>query len=79
MMLFYFNVRNDDFTEDFEGLELADEQAAHAYAVQAARDLAAETVAHGHLDATHRIEIVDAEHQQVGSVAFGEAVTIRNS
>jgi len=77
MPLYYFNVRNDDFTEDFEGMELADAQAAHAYAVQAARSLAADTVSHGHLTAKHRIEIVDAAREQVGEVTFGEAVTIR--
>jgi hypothetical protein len=77
MPLYYFNVRNDDFTEDFEGTELADAQAAHAYAIQAARGLAADTVSHGHLTAAHRIEIVDAAREPVGDVAFGEAVTIR--
>ena len=77
MPLYYFNIRNDDFTEDFEGTELADEQAAHAYAIYSARSLAADTVGKGHLFSDHRIEIVDAERQPVGQVTFGEAVTIR--
>ena len=77
MAIYYFNVRNDDFTEDFEGIELADVQAAHAYAIQAARSPAADTVAHGHLISDHRIEIVDSERQAIQLVTFGEAVTIR--
>jgi hypothetical protein len=76
MPTYYFNVRNDDFTEDFEGIELADVQAAHAYAIQAARGLAADTVAHGHLISSHCIEIVDSERRSVQRVSFGEAVTI---
>ncbi len=77
MPLFYFNVRNDDFTEDFEGTELADAGAAHAYAIQAARSLAADTVARGHLTRDHAVEILDMDRQAVGAVTFGEAVAIR--
>jgi hypothetical protein len=77
MPIYYFNIRNDDFTEDFEGVDLVNYQAAHAYAIQAARSLAADTVSKGHLIADHRIEIVDADRQPIGEVTFGEAVTIR--
>lgn len=78
MPLYYFNVANDDETEDYEGAELADDAAAHAYAVVAARSLAAETVRHGHLDPSHRVDILNAAREPVGSVTFGEAVDIRN-
>ncbi|THD36221.1 MAG: hypothetical protein E7773_09915 [Sphingomonas sp.] len=77
MPLYYFNIDNDDVTEDFEGAELADDIAAHAYAVAAARSLAAETVKLGHFAPGHRIHIVDAAREPVGTVTFGEAVEIR--
>jgi hypothetical protein len=37
MPTYYFNIYNDDVTEDFEGVELADDAAAHAYGIVAAR------------------------------------------
>lgn len=77
MPLYYFQVFNDDVTLDDEGAELADDEAARAYAVKAARALAAETVLHGHLAGSHRIEIVDAERNPVGTVRFDEAVEIK--
>lgn len=77
MPLYYFTINNDDVTEDFEGAELADDKAAHAYAIAAARSLAAETVRLGHLNPAHRIEILTAEREPVDTVTFGEAVDIR--
>jgi len=77
MPLYYFNVYNDDVTLDEEGANLADDQAAHAHAVNAARSLAADTASKGHLTVDHRIEIEDVNHTSVGSVRFGEAVEIR--
>ena len=77
MPLYYFNVYNDDITIDPEGAELADPHAARAYAVKAARGLAAETVLHGHLTGSHRIEIVDAHQKPVDTVHFGDAVDMR--
>jgi hypothetical protein len=75
--LYYFNVYNDDVTMDDEGAELADAEAARAYAVKAVRALAADTVLHGHFTASHRIEFVDGEREPVGTVRFDEAVEIR--
>ncbi len=77
MPLYYFQVFNDDITLDDEGAELADVEAAQAHAVKAARALAAETVLHGHLTGSHRIDIVDADRNPVGSVRFDEAVEIK--
>jgi hypothetical protein len=73
-----FNIRKDDVTEDFEGKELADYAAAHAYAKIAARSLAPDTDAHGHLGLSHRIEIVSEACELVGTVTFAEAVEIRS-
>lgn len=77
MPLYYFNIYNDDTTLDDEGAELADEHAARAYAVKAARSLAADTVRHGHLVGHHRVEFVDKGQNPIGEVRFDEAVDIR--
>jgi hypothetical protein len=77
MPLYYFQIYNDDITLDDEGAELADDQAAIAHAVKAVRALASETVSHGHLTGSHRIDIVDTERKPVSSVRFDEAVDIR--
>ena len=76
MPLYYFNIYNDDTTLDDQGLELADEHAARAFAVKAVRDLASETVLHGHLVGHHRVEYVDANQKVLGEVRFSEAVEI---
>jgi hypothetical protein len=77
MPLYYFNVYNDDTTLDDEGAQLADDHAARAYAVKAARSLAADTVLRGHLVGHHRVEFVDAHQNPVGEVRFDEAVQIK--
>lgn len=77
MPLYFFNIYNDDVTLDDEGADLADDQAARAHAIKAARSLAAETASKGHLALDHRIEIENADHQAVATVQFGEAVEIR--
>ena len=74
---YYFNIYNDDVTLDEEGADLADDHAAHAYGIKAARVLAADTASQGHLTVDHRIEIEDADHNPVATVTFGEAVEIR--
>lgn len=76
MPLYYFNVYNDDVTMDDEGADLADDHAAKAHAVKAARSLAADTVILGHLVQHHHIEIVDKDQNCVGKVRFDEAVEI---
>lgn len=77
MPLYFFNVYNDVVTLDDEGAELADDQAARAHAVKAARSLAADTVSQGHLAAHHYIEIVDKDRKPVATVRFDEAVDLR--
>ena len=76
MPLYYFNIYNDDVTLDEEGVVLADEHAARAYAVKAVRELAAETALHGHLVGHHRVEYVDAGQNPLGEVRFDQAVKI---
>ena len=74
---YYFNIYNDDVTLDDQGAELADERAAHAHAIKAARSLAADTVTRGHFVGHHRIEIEDEDHKAVANVRFDEAAEIR--
>ena len=76
MPLYYFNIYNDDTTLDDEGTVLADEHAARAFAVKGVRELAAETVLHGHLIGHHRVEYVDENQNPLGEVRFDEAVEI---
>ena len=78
MPIYYFKIVNDDVTDDFEGAELADDRAARAYAVAAARSLAADTVSRGHFTASHRIMIQDEQRELVGEVRFDEAVQLRS-
>jgi len=79
MTRFYFNIYNYDVTPDDERAELADAHAAHAYAIKAARSLAAEMVSNGRLGLKHRIEIEDEAHAVVGTVTFADAVEVRQS
>jgi hypothetical protein len=77
MPIYYFNIYNDDMTEDFEGIDLADDAAAHAYGIVAARSLAADTVSMGHIGLSHRIEIVNGDREPLSTVTFKEAVEVR--
>ena len=77
MAIYYFKILNDEVTEDFEGAELADDQAARTYAITAARSLAADTVSKGHFTRSHRIVIQDGQREPVGEVRFDEAVEVR--
>lgn len=73
---YFFNIVNDDVTDDPEGAELADDAAAHAYAVRAARSLAADTVSMGHLGLSHCINIQNEAREAIGTVTFGDAIKI---
>ena len=77
MPLYYFNVRNDDITEDYEGAELPDADAARAHGIKAARSLAAHSVLKGWLTLSHHVEVLDADRNKVADISFEEAVEIR--
>ena len=77
MPRFYFDIYDDDVTQDPEGTELRDDSAALAFAVKQIRSLAADTVLHGHFTASHRLAILDVERNQVASMRFDEAVDVR--
>ena len=77
MPIYYFNIHNDTETFDDEGKELADLDAAIAYATAGVRSLAADTVSKGHLIGHHRIEIVDHDGKLLRTVRFDDAVDIQ--
>lgn len=77
MPLYYLHIYNDEVTEDEEGTELVDDQAALARATAEARNLASESVKmHGHLILSHRLDVVDGDGRLVGSVSFGDVVDV---
>jgi hypothetical protein len=79
MALFYFHIFNDDITIDDEGIDLPDPSAAMARASTEALVLAAESVrSFGHLILHHRIEVEDARRDKVGTVCFGDVVSVRD-
>lgn len=76
MPRYFFHLRNSLDAEDREGVELADEAAARAYAVESARDLAAADVRQGWLDLDHAIEVADGA-RTLFRIPYGEAVDLR--
>jgi len=74
---FYFHLHNDEDVPDDEGVELADLNAARAYAARCARAMFGEMAKEkGHVVLHHRIDIED-EHQRVlDTVYFRDAVDI---
>ena len=64
------------FTEDQEGIDLPDREAAMRKAVEAARDVMADDVRSGLLDLTSFIEVEDEQHKLMFTLTFMEAVTI---
>ncbi len=76
MPTYYFHVEDDEITHDLEGSLLADDVAARAYAVDAARSLAADYVRNGFFPLYHRIVVENAARAPVAQVTFREAVEI---
>ena len=77
MPLFYFHLINDVDVPDDEGKELPDLDAALQHARTQARFTAAETLkSDGKIALSHRIDIEDDSGNVVGTVTFGEVVTI---
>jgi hypothetical protein len=76
MPRYFFHLYNDVDTMDEEGRTFPDLAAAHANAVKEAREMMLETVAEGRINFSHRIDIEDGTGAVVGTVTFGEAVTV---
>ncbi len=74
---FYFHFRSDEeFSEDEEGVELPDAQAAYATAVVSLRDMLAAEVRRGVLTTSAVIEIVDENHLPVRRVTVDQVLKI---
>ena len=65
-----------DITPDEEGVEIANLDDAHTWAIQAARDVMCGEVETGHLCLGCAIVIADAQGQEVGRVPFKQAVKV---
>jgi hypothetical protein len=75
---FYFHVCNGSgFTEDGEGRELPDLEAARAVALAGARDIMAAEMLRGEIDLGSFIEVEDEEHRLLFILTFDEAVSIK--
>lgn len=77
MPRFYMHICNGNgFTEDEEGVELADLASARGKAVAAARAVMAGDLRDGQLDLTSFIEVEDEEHRLLFTLRFADAVQI---
>ena len=77
-MRYFFHLHNDVDCHDEEGRELADIEAAKAAAVKEARQMASESVLHGHLDLEHYIAVEDDAGTPLFTMTFGQVVRIIN-
>lgn len=77
MPRFYLHVCNGDgFTEDEEGRELRDLDAARQIAINGLRGILSEEMKAGQLNMASFIEIEDANRELVMIVPFAEAVSV---
>ena len=78
MARFYFHFRNGtEFLEDAEGLDLADVAMARATGIASLRDILADDILAGVLNRGSAIEVEDADHRPVFTVALADALTER--
>lgn len=79
MPRYYFHVCNGSgFTEDEEGKELPDEEAARKEAILGLRDIGAGELRLGEMNLGSFIEVEDEAHRLVMTVNFSDAVRIAN-
>lgn len=78
MPVYYLHICNGaGFVEDEEGQALADDEAARAEAIAAARDIMAAELRNGELDLGSFIEVENSERKLLFTITFADAVTIR--
>ena len=77
MPRYFFHVYDDVIAQDEEGVELPSIEAARLNALIGARDLIAEQVRRGYFVLSHWIDVVDEQGAPVLTVAFRDAVDIR--
>lgn len=77
-MQFFFHVFNGDGeTPDDEGLDAADQAAAHTIALESVRSMVAEEARSGVIDLTGRIDVKDAAANVLLTVAFADAFRLK--
>lgn len=76
MPRYFFHLHDDIDASDEEGVDLPDVQAARAYAIENAREVAGESIANGCLDLDHFILVTGANGAAVLQVRFGDAITV---
>ena len=77
MPRYFFNVYDDIVAIDPEGVELPSVEAARLNAVHGARELIADQVRHGYIMLSHWIDVVDDKGEAVLTVAFRDAIEVR--
>jgi len=77
MPRYYFHLHNDFDVADEEGRELDGVDSAREQAILGARDLMAEEVMRGMITLSHWIEVRDERGEQVLTVLFRDALTVR--
>ena len=78
MARYYFNIRNDVDTDDAEGVELPDLDAAREHAMDGARDLVCADIKKGYLNLDHRIIVTDERGDEVLTLTFRQAFEFRS-
>jgi len=78
MARYYLHINNGGgYSEDSEGQELADLDAARTAAIEGVRSLLSEEARQGQLDLSGTIEIADADGNILLIVPFSDAVELR--
>lgn len=75
---YYFHVQNGHgFTRDEEGIDLEDEAAARAMAMDSIRSIVAEEARKGVLDLDGFIDVLDETATRLSRIGFSEAFSLR--
>ena len=75
---YYFHVQNGHgFTHDEEGVDLSDEEAARAMAMDSIRSMVAEEARKGVLDLDGYIDVLDGDATPLTRIGFREAFSLR--
>ena len=79
MPRFYLHICNGDgFTEDEDGVELPNLEAARREAIKGLRDVMSAEMMSGELNMASFIEIEDEQHLLLHTVQFSDAVDVRS-
>lgn len=76
MPRYFFNLYNDITAIDEDGSDWPDDASAIENAVESAREVASANVRSGHLDLKDYIDVLAADGRRVGTIVFGDAVTV---